>query len=93
MTQLNIDITDRFGVKHGHEGKSKAQGENLAILAANQLNRANVRGTWYYGFSKNCFFSKDYLSANRLALESSRCLRIVHPGLYGCHLRQRLKQK
>ena len=45
MTQLGLEITDRFGQRQSHDGRGKAQaqGENLAILAAQALRSLTAK--------------------------------------------------
>ncbi len=91
MTQLNIDITDRFGVKHGRQGKSKAQGENLAILAANQLNRANLEGLGIMESQRLAFSAKTIYLPIGWPLKAPVALGLLHPGLYGLPFKTKVK--
>ncbi len=45
MTQLGLEITDRFGQQQSHDGRDKAQaqGENLAILASQALRGSTAK--------------------------------------------------
>ena len=58
MTQLNINILDRFGQSNGPDSKSQAQGENLAILAAKALNESQKNGVEDMSFQGIAFSAK-----------------------------------
>ena len=91
MTQLDIYITDRFGIKHGHEGKSKAQGENLAILAYQALKEQTVKKQGNMDFQGIAFSAKTIYLPIGWPLKAAVALGLVHPGLYELPFKTKIK--
>ena len=83
MTQLGINITDRFGQSNGTKSKSQAQGENLAILAADALNTAHKKGIKDMSFQGIAFSAKTIFIPVGWPLKVAVALGMVHPGMYG----------
>ena len=85
MTQLRLSIIDRFGQTQSHNGreKSQAQGENLALLAAqalrdnNTINRLKMKRQLVAVSAKTFYFPIGW------PLNIAVGLGIVHPGVYG----------
>ena len=80
VTQLGLEITDRFGQRQNHDGRSKAQGENLAILAARALRSLTTKkmGGQHVALSAKTFYFPVGWPMKILVI-----LGTVHPGLYG----------
>jgi len=82
MTQLGLEITDRFGQRQSHDGRGKAQaqGENLAILAAQALRSLTAKkmADQHVALSAKTFYSPVGWPMKILVI-----LGTVHPGLYG----------
>ena len=82
MTQLGLEITDRFGQQQSHDGRDKAQaqGENLAILASQALRSSTAKKMedQHVALSAKTFYSPVGWPMKILV-----ALGTVHPGLYG----------
>jgi hypothetical protein len=83
MTQLDINIEDRFGESNGPKSKSQAQGENLAILAAGALNEAQQNGVEDMTSQGIAFSAKTIFIPIGWPLKVAVALGMVHPGMYG----------
>ena len=70
MTQLHIPITDRYGSTYKEDSieKAKAQGENLAIIAAKALRNAEVKND---GRQTYCRIGANVFPPHGLALQGS----------------------
>lgn len=81
MTQLGIEITDRFGTgfKEDSVGKAQAQGENLAIIAANALRSAEVRPM---NDQRVAVCARTFYAAMGWPFKAGLYLGLVHPGIY-----------
>jgi hypothetical protein len=85
MTQLDIPITDRFGTKHKIKDfltKPKAQGENLAILAAQALRDQPDAKRSVMEDKRVAVSAKTHYVAVGNPLKYVVMLGIVHPGVY-----------
>jgi len=82
MTQLSLDITDRFGDVHDRDsaGKAQAQGENLAILAAEALRGESAVPM---EDQRVAVSAKTYYLPLGWPFKAAVILGIVHPGIYG----------
>jgi len=81
MTQLRLEITDRHGNKYTDDGieKARAQGENLAILAAAALRGADVKPMQDQRVAVS---AKTHYAATGWPFKAALCLGILHPGIY-----------
>ncbi|MFL2479703.1 MAG: hypothetical protein ACJ0K4_09150 [Verrucomicrobiales bacterium] len=93
MTQLNINISDRFGEVNGPGSKSKAQGENLAILAAEALNASQKNGVEDMSFQGIAFTAKTIFIPIGWPLKVAVALGLVHPGMYGLPFNTEVKSE
>ena len=83
MTQLDIPITDRFGKVHkSFLTKSQAQGENLAILAAQALRDQPDAKRSVMKDQRLAVSAKTHYVAVGNPLKYVVMLGIVHPGVY-----------
>ncbi len=82
MTQLGIEITDRHGDKYKHDSieKARAQGENLAILAANALRGAEAQPM---EDQRVAVSAKTFYAPIGWPFKLALYLGEVHPGIYG----------
>ncbi len=93
MTQLNINIEDRFGESNGPKSKSQAQGENLAILAAGALNKAKQDGVDDMSHQGIAFSAKTIFIPIGWPLKIAVALGMVHPGMYGLPFNTEVKSE
>ena len=93
MTQLNINILDRFGQSNGPASKSQAQGENLAILAAKALNESQKNGVEDMSFQGIAFSAKTIYIPIGWPLKVAVALGLVHPGMYGLPFKTEVKSE
>lgn len=82
MTQLRLEITDRNGNKFKDDSieKAKAQGENLAVLAAAALRSPEVKPMQDQRVAvsaKTLFFAMGW------PFKAALYLGVLHPGIYG----------
>jgi len=82
MTQLGLPITDRHGNTHKDNGvgKAKAQGENLALLAAKALRSETSR---IMKDQRVAVCAKTFYAPIGWPFKAALYLGIVHPGVYG----------
>ena len=85
MTQLGLAIMDRFGQTHAHNGreKSRAQGENLALLAAGALRDTDTSNRLKMKRQQVAVSAKTFYSPVGWPLKIAVGLGAVHPGVYG----------
>ena len=83
MTQLDIQIKDRTGTLHGKEGKSKAQGENLAKLAALALRDSPTLPRRIMTDQRLALSAQTFYLPVGWPLKVAVGLGVVHPGVYG----------
>ena len=93
MTQLDIDIIDRYGEKHGEKSKSKAQGENLAILAANALQNSLSTDGGNMDFQGVAYSAKTIFLPIGWPLKAAVALGLIHPGIYGLPYGTKIKSE
>lgn len=81
MTQLGLDITDRFGVTVTEDSvaKAEAQGENLAILAAEALRGPDAR---VMGDTRLAVAAKTVYAGIGWPFKAAVYMGVVHPGVY-----------
>lgn len=81
MTQLGIEIVDRFGVGHKPDSveKAQAQGENLAILGAAALRSPEAK---VMTDQRVAFSAKTHFAAVGWPFKIGLYLGAVHPGIY-----------
>jgi len=82
MTQLGLDITDRHGVTVDRDSveKAQAQGENLAILAAEALRGPDAK---VMEDTRLAVAAKTFYAAVGWPFKAALYLGVVHPGVYG----------
>ena len=83
MTQIDIKIKDRAGHAHDHSGKSKAQGENLASLAASALRGESGSPAQKMNDQRVAVTAQTFYMPIGWPLKIAVSLGIVHPGVYG----------
>jgi hypothetical protein len=83
MTQLDIEIKDRVGHSHGGSGKSQAQGENLATLAASALRGESGTPAQVMNDQRLAVTAQTFYLPIGWPLKIAVSLGIVHPGVYG----------
>jgi len=83
MTQIGIEIEDRAGNAQGESGKSKAQGENLAALAANALRGDSGAPARVMRDQRLAVTAQTIQLPLGWPLILAVSLGIVHPGVYG----------
>ena len=91
MTQLDIKIKDRHGHAHGESGKSKAQGENLAALAAQALRGAQGTAPRVMEDQRLTVAAQTLYIPIGWPLKVAVSLGIVHPGVYGLPFETRVR--
>ncbi len=81
MTQLGLEITDRHGAKFKPDSveKAQAQGENLAILAANALRGAEAKPMTDQRVAVS---AKTFYAGLGWPFKAALYLGVVHPGVY-----------
>lgn len=81
MNQLRIEITDRFGTPFTDSSleKAQAQGENLAIIAANALRSAEARPMTEHQVAVS---AQTFFLTMGWPFKAALYLGIVHPGIY-----------
>jgi hypothetical protein len=81
MTQLGIEITDRHGNAHKEDSieKARAQGENLAIRAAEALRSANAAPM---EDQRVAVSAKTFFAPIGWPFKAALYLGVVHPGIY-----------
>ncbi len=82
MTQLGIEITDRHGYAYKEDSvdKARAQGENLAIIAANALRGADAVPMQDQRVAVS---AQTIYAAMGWPFKAALYLGVVHPGIYG----------
>lgn len=81
MTQLGIEITDRYGNKFKEDSipKAQAQGENLAIIAAETLRGEKARPMVD---KRVAFCARTFYAKMGWPFKIALYLGVVHPGIY-----------
>jgi hypothetical protein len=89
MTQLGMPITDRFGVTVERDSveKAKAQGENLAILAAEALRGPDAK---VMEDTRLAVAAKTMYAAVGWPFKAALYLGVVHPGVYNGNAKSEL---
>ena len=93
MTQIDLEIEDRGGRSHGADGRSRAQGENLAALASRALRGESGVPARVMRDQRLAVTAQTVELPIGWPLMLAVSIGLVHPGVYGLPFETRVRSE